>query len=501
MALFSSNDASNLGSINAKVQDFFSIPSLPNIVAEWSALIPLVCHLASYRQNHLLAGEIALNDRLSIGLCPRLGVLAGVASLLRKGPDFLDQVSAKGGEGKRVWDVNWGSVFPCANGAASTFLAKYALEDVRAAIQMPTTAILGNTSSSDGDESLGGITSRVSSGSRSPCSSQRIDKESIPTQNENKNPQTGTSSIIPSRKEETRTQSTASSTIPIPHRYQTLHVLDFSFSTHRASWRSKIATFFSSAAFEATAFVFLVGIVLLLCILGSYGTASVLLCGAITQLLCRLLPVQHPGGYLHNNEAHDACMLVGIHQNASVWYLYVGNRGAVDWLLNKTMISFPSRGKSLARWFKFAHTLQLGGMTFSAAQKGWDGVSLLILISINWALRWRFKPIHIARRWLETENLVVRAKTFEFTGRTPMLGAIQQWNGGEKTVWMDEILSSCPRRAVWLSSLGVNSSKVVGDSLSQFDRKWVDLNLSLSSQAAEVLKREIEALRKDRADC
>lgn len=121
-----SNSRSNgPGTINYNA--FFSLPIPPSIVAEWTALIPLVAHLASYRHDHQLAGEAALSGRLNVSLFPRLGVLDGIARLLAGGPDFLDRVSTLGEVSRHVWDVNWGSSFPCANGAASSIITAYAL--------------------------------------------------------------------------------------------------------------------------------------------------------------------------------------------------------------------------------------------------------------------------------------------------------------------------------------------------------------------------------------
>lgn len=121
----SSSKSGRLGTIT--YDPFFSLPIPPNIVAEWTALIPLVAHLASYRHDHQLAGEAALSGRLNVSLFPRLGVLDGIARLLAGGPDFLDRVSTLGEVNRHVWDVNWGSSFPCANGAASSIITEYAL--------------------------------------------------------------------------------------------------------------------------------------------------------------------------------------------------------------------------------------------------------------------------------------------------------------------------------------------------------------------------------------
>ena len=90
----------------SSITTLFSLPIPPNIMAEWTALIPLVAHLASYRHDHQLAGEAALSGRLNVSLFPRLGVLDGIARLLAGGPDFLDRVSTLDEVNRHVWDVN-----------------------------------------------------------------------------------------------------------------------------------------------------------------------------------------------------------------------------------------------------------------------------------------------------------------------------------------------------------------------------------------------------------
>lgn len=129
-ACTSSASARNSGRGTITYDPFLSLPIPPSIVAEWTSLIPLVAYLASYRHDHQLAGEAALSGRLNVSLFPRLGVLDGIARLLARGPDFLDRVSAMGEVSHQVWDVNWGSAFPCANGAASSIITAYALSRV-----------------------------------------------------------------------------------------------------------------------------------------------------------------------------------------------------------------------------------------------------------------------------------------------------------------------------------------------------------------------------------
>lgn len=88
MALFSSNNVANLGSLN--IAPFLPMLNIPNIISEWAATIPLVCHLTSYRRDHQLTGRTALLGRLQVGVFPKLGLLNSIAKVLGSGPDFLD---------------------------------------------------------------------------------------------------------------------------------------------------------------------------------------------------------------------------------------------------------------------------------------------------------------------------------------------------------------------------------------------------------------------------
>ena len=80
-------------------------------------MIPLLCHITSRHHDHDFIGQAALTGRIHISLFPRLGVLKGIARLLEEGSEFLDRATSTGDRRSDVWDVNWGSVFPCAGGA------------------------------------------------------------------------------------------------------------------------------------------------------------------------------------------------------------------------------------------------------------------------------------------------------------------------------------------------------------------------------------------------
>lgn len=160
------------------------------------------------------------------------------------------------------------------------------------------------------------------------------------------------------------------------------------------------------------------------------------------------------------------------------------------------MFSIPPFGKIFSHWFRIAHVLQLLAMTFVAAEKGWDGVTLVILLLLANMMHWRYRKNQLARRWLRTEDICVKAKSFEFTGRTAMLGAIHKMSDTKVTNWMDEIMPPAPRRQAWLNRLSKdpdsNSSPDSDyEALSRFDQDWVLLHSELATQAASVLQTEL----------
>jgi hypothetical protein len=468
MSLFTTPNFASIGSIN--VPAYFSVPPLVNFIAEWASFVPLVCHLANYHHPHQLAGQVALLGRVSVALFPKLGVLAGISRLLERGPEFLDIASTLGPSSRRVWDVKWGGTFPSANGAASSYFAESLLKHNDTVIKIPETVPpmpLDQVSATRaGSKSINGSIIAVSEDLR----------QSFQT------PATISTQAPPG--------------YPNFRRYQTLHVLHFSKSPHAVSWRSKLDRFLSSPLLTAINFTLKLGLIIVLCLFGIYGTATLLLSSSITQLISRMVKVHRPPAFLGNNETHDACMLVATHQNASIWYLFVGDRGIVDSLLNKTMVSIP-RQKFAAAWFRTAHIIQLVAMTFVASQRGWDGVSLLILLIISTFMELRFRRELLTRIFCEENGVLVRQKSFEFSGRTPMLGAIQKLSRSRSWFWMDEILASCPRREIWARSL--SREEPDGGSfeediryLSKADKKWAWMNKILAIRGADLMRRIVQ---------
>lgn len=440
------NGTANIGSIGVS-PGLISSPGLPTIVSEWAALLPLVVHLASYQDDYVTAGDISLFGGIPISIFPALGTFSGIARLLEKGTEYLDFASTKGGSSRRVWDVNWGSAFPLANGAASTSIISFLLKKKKPnVIVLPT--------------------------SRKPAISPSTSSEG-----------NGSTKSEGKRK----------------YRPQILNVYDFSKADKSGGrhpgqavnqWRTSII-------FEVLLSISLVGLSVFLAIFGAFGTAIITLLCAVSKAVAQSITFERPVGYLKNNEAHDACMLVAAHENAMEWHLFTGDRGIVDTLLNKPMILLPDgKGTRIAAlWFRCADIIQLMAMTFVAAQKGWDGVCLVLLLAVDYAVSWLFGRHALTSNWLEQEHVDANIETFEFSGRSGMIGAIQVFSGSEVVCWMDEILVPHPRRDFWLTMLELpdGQSPQYPQNFSTREQNKVELDLTVAKEGAKIIKNAMSA--------
>ncbi|KAI1207222.1 uncharacterized protein F4807DRAFT_462951 [Annulohypoxylon truncatum] len=425
-----------------------------SIIFEWAALLPLAIYLARSRLPHQLVGQAALAGLIGVGLFPRLGVLGTIADFLQQDQEFLDCASSVSEMRHMVWDANWGSIFPCANGAAAAMLNSYVLRNVKTQLA---------------PEHLPKPLSRTSSQSSSPG---RKSNSSGSTPSTNETPGPGF------------------------RRYQTLHILHFSDSTtpNTRPLKHKITSSYSWAIFfEASGLIVLLGVSIICILYGLYGTAAAVVLTILFRISRQLITIERPAGYLHNNEGDlPGCMLMALHENASTWYLYVGSRGTIDTVLNKTMIQSirsPLNGW-LAHGLRGLEVLQLIIMSYVAAQKGWDGIALLCLILAAWIFDWIvYSDQRVAGLWLQREGITVKAQSLKFGGRTPMIGLIHALSNKKVTSWMDGIISSSDRRAAWLQKLGSqNVEPELEQQLSQRDKEWVDLNETLTRAALEATK-------------
>ena len=432
------------------VESFLHVLKIPAIISEWAALFPLVSHLANYGDDCHMVGELALAGHLTVGLFPKLGYLGGISRLLQGGPDFFDRANAKGEASQKIWDVNWGSVFTPANGTAMHILTKYALRKQQEPMEMPD-EVLAEPSH------LPGIATAAA-----PASLQQ----------------------------------------PMLHskayfrRHQDLHVIRMSRTNHTRPIRGTILTLIVSHFGWIAYHFILIGVTVFLVLLGAFGSAAVVFNGLASKFVCRLLRAERPSRFLESNENHDACMLSAVHENATTWSLYIGDRGVIDWLLNKTMLKSPPAGRIQTAFFRLAHIAQLLAMTFVAAQKGVDGVCLVILLIVNYGFQYLFEGHKLARQWLEAENVSVDAHSFRFSGRTPMIGAIHTISQARDAEWMKSLIVPCPRIKVWLDELKCSAemrTQVDLDMqiLSSSDRSWVLLNSQLAIQAARLIREKL----------
>lgn len=429
---------------------YFPVVRIPSIISEWSALFPLVCHLANYGEDHRMVGELALAGHLTVGLFPKLGYLDGIWRLLRGGSEFFDRANARSESTYKVWDVNWGSVFTRANGSATSMITEFALRKHRKPIEMPE-AVLAEPHHLPG--------------------AAAADK------------------IVPNLQNKTPNKSTF-------RRHQELHIIRISRENRTQTLKKKLLHLTVSRLGRFSYHLVLVGLVIVLCLLGAFGSAAIIFNGLFSKVVCRLLRAERPSGYLENNENHEACMLSAVHENANTWYLYVGDRGLIDWLLNKTMLSTPSVSRILTVYFRLAHISQLLAMTFVAAQKGIDGLSLVVLLFVNYGFQYLFGGHQMARQWLEAEHVSLDAHTCRFSGRTPMIGAIHMLSEARDAAWIDTLLAPCSRIKVWLDELkcAADMRRQVDSglqALSSSDRSWVLLNSQLAIEAARLIRRRL----------
>ncbi|KAL8941144.1 MAG: hypothetical protein Q9216_002409 [Gyalolechia sp. 2 TL-2023] len=424
-----------------------AVSNIPPIITEWSALVPLASHLANHDDEHRLVGELALAGHLKVGLFPRLGYLHAISRLLEGVPDFCDRVNAKSESKYKIWDVNWGSVFTRANGSAASIITNYALSKRPEIVHMPDRVLA------------------------EPC-------------------QLPGGVLLDNPLQDTQANVTIK---PVFSRRQELHVIHISRTGCIHGNQNSVLKTTVSVLSGSAYWMFLMGIMVTLCSLGAFGSAAIVFNGILSKLVCRLLRTKRPNGYLENNENHEACMLSAVHENASTWCLYIGDRGVIDWLLNKTMLATPAATRMHMAYFCFAHVVQLLAMTFVAAQKGTDGISLVVLLVLNYALRYLLGRHRTARKWLSTECVSVDAHTFAFSGRTPMIGAIHMMSEARDAAWMETLIVPCPRIAVWLDELKCSAAMQSQlaqrmQTLSPSDKSWVLLNTQLAVQASRTIR-------------
>ncbi|OQD64357.1 hypothetical protein PENPOL_c007G09388 [Penicillium polonicum] len=424
---------------------YIPVPSVPEIVSEWASLIPLACHLASPKDDHFTSGDVSLHGRISLIIFPRLGTLWGLGRLFSKGSNYFEYASVKGGAARTVWDVNWGSEFPCANGAASAAIEDFALRRL-----MDQTGV--------------------------------IPKLSIPISD----------SYVTASSPETPLNNGSDEAPKI--RKQILHVYQFRFCQPRRSIRFKINSFMRSRIPTGLIFIILCGISAIFGLIGAYGSAGLILITAISRLVAWAIVIPRSAGYLSNNEKHDiAYMLAASHVNATEWSLYTGDRAIVDTLLNKPMVHFPEgkQAQLAARWFYFAHALQLVAITYVAAQKGWDGICLVCVLFVHSLYNWTLCGNAKAADWMAREGIEVKVKSYEFGWRTAMLGCIQVFSESKVTRWMDSIVVPHVRRDAFLGVIqGKKLEKCLEVQFDEYDLNWINNAASLSVQGGEVLKRD-----------
>lgn len=473
----------------------------PGLLSEWACIVPLACHLASPRYAYHLVGKAALSHRLSISLFPRLGVLKNIAVLLKDGPEFFDSMGSFGIQ--EVWDVNWGSTFPCANGSASRIISSFAIREAQFCTIVPPVVSCTEKGGSADRVDSGFSTSNCELHSGSSLESPTSGDESLhisgSAMQEKSKPE---SRAIQFHQVKTSTELPYISSIPSSvqstkatpkfYRGQTLHILRVSRRQPNQSWYLSVL---ESTHVENLGLLVLLGCVILMAIFRLYATAVALFIGLLSKIACRFTHIQKAPSFFENNEKHNACMLVAAHRNATTWYLYIGDRGVVDHLLNKDMVQVERKSSFLSVFFKLADMMQIIAMTLAAAHKGWDAGAMVFMMLFSWFLEWEFGEKQLARQWLNKHGIDIDAKTLHFSRRTQMICAIQKFSGSRTTQWMDDIIAPTLRRDTLLEELGLPVSRDTSlnggqkGRLSSFDQDQVAQQRSEVEQAVACMVR------------
>ncbi|PNP53230.1 hypothetical protein THARTR1_06247 [Trichoderma harzianum] len=432
------------------------------ILFEWVGLLPLAIYLSGSGLSHWLVGQTSLAGFIGVSLFPRLGILGSLAAFLHEGADFLDRASSVSELRHTVWDANWGSVFPCANGAASDILTRYVIPKARD-IEIPN--------------DLAAL-----------IAANELDRNP-----ENGKPNAVTAEASNDSKGHTNEDAGGSQF----RRFQTLYILDCTIDAAKRK-TNKLSTTWLFSLLEVLFILSLLGACVSTILLGLYGTAAAILISIAFRVARQCIKVITPPRYLESNEANhaDACMLTALHENSSTWYLFRGSRAVVDGLVNKPMVlGITARHKTaLALALRGLAVLQLLTMTYVAAQKGWDGVGLLVLIAVARTLDYAlYSDDRLAATWLRRECVGMKAWKCQFSGRTPMLGTIQLLKSNTISSWMNQILAPSERREAWLEMLQLDcpdfetlESKhtLTGEN----DQSWVRNNWLLTRAAVKAIR-------------
>jgi len=170
----------------------------------------------------------------------------------------------------------------------------------------------------------------------------------------------------------------------------------------------------------------------------------------------------------------------------------------VDSLLNKPMVVIPHQ-RVAAAWLITVHIMQLLAMTFVASQNEWDDIALLIVLIISTIMQSRYRRRSLASMFCKDNGVLAKSNSFRFSGRTPMLGAVQRIGKGKNWSWMDDILAPCYRREVWARELSIDEEDqdvntwdgkqvVEARGLTEEDMKWICLNTVLALRGAILIQ-------------
>lgn len=467
------NTKANVGASQgtAQLTLWAHLPDVPNIVNQWAALVPLTVYLSNMRSNYELAGEVSLRARLSVSVMPKLWELGSIAKLLREKELFLDSASASG-DPLTVWDVQWGSIFPCYNSAAT----------------------------------LGVIAAALAGRVQDSPEITQQDLNRWLHQHENELKRRFPSEFVGHGQEKIAEDVYCGEEFQdLIHRKnsfgrrQVLNIISVAHDGRKPRMGQPAHPRWKYLFHFIPQVVVVIGIGAFLISLGCIGSGTLLVIGGLSHCFSQMVEIKRSPLYLHNRETHQGCMLVASHDNATIWTLYVGERGLIDSLLNKPMVEIGNTHPLILNWFRFAEILQVCAMTYVAGEMGWDAIFLLILIAIWSITQFNARNKH-ATSWLREERYTTKVFACEFTGRSELLGAVQLLSTEKNTYWMKDILAPAPRRDVWLQKVGVMDSEPDSlamhfASLNKHDQLWINATGMQTLAGYHLIKQRLEESR------
>lgn len=447
--------------------------TIPRVLVICAYIIPIAVYAYSMRTAYDVATLVSLRAKV----CPSINLRAwdfmGIARLLGERESFMDNASDANST-LRVYDVQWGSVFPCYNSGVASSVKENAFRRAR----VPLVISEDNLN----EWILANKTDLGKNFQHDPLD----DLESPPAIRSDVYSGETVENVVQRKKEYGRRQYL--DIVYVSREGKRPRVINSALDQLQRLTTSQWPFLLLSS-----------GAVLVLTKYQCIGTSALVLIRAVARFLALRINVKRPPLYLRNREVHSGCMLVAAHENATTWTLYIGDRGTIDTLLNKPMVEIGEPSSIVLTWFRAAELSIPIAMVYAIMQGGWDVVSLLAVTALLEGLDYLNSRDRVVSAWLREEGLATKAFRCQFPGRSELIGAVQLLSRRKTSIWMDGILAPVPRRDAWLQVVGAVPSDP--DSLQQslasldaHDRNWIKATGLQTMAAHELISERLKEM-------